>query len=831
MVDVRLLKTAMVDEERSEQARRAIKEFRALQPTLSGYARAFTGNPAVRVELSGSDNGSTDGTRIFYRPPIALGDPTPHERKLCDKRDEIGTPLCKACATRESVLVTIYHEIAHIAEGTFVQPTEDDLIEAVQRAIKEVGTKYGKEIAEKVRRNPFTSASYLGLASIVSPYLPVLVNALEDTRVNSGLFKTRKGTRRMFDADTQRIFAEGVEQKDPRTGEVMKVMWKDYKLNAQISCGVFCKASGYNYENWFDPVVVQALNDPKLTELLARLETATTASDSYELAFPVLARLRELGFCKADSDPEDEEPDKEDEPKEDGQSNGGEESSEPDGEEPGDSQGDSGSEAHADEGDGPDEADQSGGDSGSEQDASGSGEDSAAGDTGEELDTEGSEDSQDGSGSGDEHSDSELPADGDGGSQQGGSSGDPEGQESDGNQGEPVRPSDEADDSDERSQDPSESGREGGDEDVKPIDTGADKGEGGTELIIPDDADMGTAEDAMTGLMKVEQHEDLPKTMEAARDNTAMEVAVIQGLYFETPSNNVIGVRENRFGKPTDTSMVGTPNSWENSERAARNTRKFYGIDGNFDTPEELLGPALLRMRVAFTDNQRGKTTAHLKSGRVNSRILGKRAPAGDPRLFKKRTQPGKKNYFVLIMVDISGSTMGENLVLEKRAVMAQANLLSRMGIKFAIVAHSGTYIDTSMGWGRSPLELDVYLVKEPEEPWSEETKKHLRELAPFEMNLDGHALEYGRKILDKVQATEKILLYYSDGKMPAENHDEELRILQREIRVCAKKGYTLLGVGIRTDSPARHGLPTVQVDEDEDLVKVVKHLEGRLLK
>ena len=40
----------------------------------------------------------------------------------------------------------------------------------------------------------------------------------------------------------------------------------------------------------------------------------------------------------------------------------------------------------------------------------------------------------------------------------------------------------------------------------------------------------------------------------------------------------------------------------------------------------------------------------------------------------------------------------------------------------------------------------------------------------------------------------------------------------------------TLLGVGIRTDSPRRHGLDTVQVNDDTDLVNVVRHLETALL-
>ena len=89
--------------------------------------------------------------------------------------------------------------------------------------------------------------------------------------------------------------------------------------------------------------------------------------------------------------------------------------------------------------------------------------------------------------------------------------------------------------------------------------------------------------------------------------------------------------------------------------------------------------------------------------------------------------------------------------------------------------------------------------------------------------------MEFGRKQMSKVDATDKIMLYYTDGKMPAANKDEELEVLQRQIKLCKRDQITLLGVGIRTDSPVRHGLDTVQVDGDDDLPRVVEHLGKRL--
>src|SRR3546814_7386324 len=62
------------------------------------------GRKDVRVVMSTHDNGSTDGKKIFFRPPIELGDNASHSRRLCDKRDSDKQLLCAACRIRETVL-------------------------------------------------------------------------------------------------------------------------------------------------------------------------------------------------------------------------------------------------------------------------------------------------------------------------------------------------------------------------------------------------------------------------------------------------------------------------------------------------------------------------------------------------------------------------------------------------------------------------------------------------------------------------------------------------------------------------------------------------------
>ena len=149
------------------------------------------------------------------------------------------------------------------------------------------------------------------------------------------------------------------------------------------------------------------------------------------------------------------------------------------------------------------------------------------------------------------------------------------------------------------------------------------------------------------------------------------------------------------------------------------------------------------------------------------------------------------------------------------------------MGIKFAVYAHSGNvHLGSTYGVGAYGMDLDIYHVKDADEPGTRRCESGSRRSGRTLQTSTATRFEYYRKRCDERPESDKVILYYSDGKMPAENHNEELEILQREIKICKQKGYTLLGVGVRTDSPARHGLDTVQIDDVADVSKVVRHLE-----
>lgn len=288
-----------------------------------------------------------------------------------------------------------------------------------------------------------------------------------------------------------------------------------------------------------------------------------------------------------------------------------------------------------------------------------------------------------------------------------------------------------------------------------------------------------------------------------------METALRQMDFFDMPSVNVGGVNVYKRG-------CGEA-AWEDG---------YHHVWGDpIEVPEKAITGSLLELRLAFQDNARGKVERHRRAGKVDPRVLARRAPAEDDRLFKKKTQPGRKDYFVLIGLDCSGSTAHHiesnviRLSLIKAAAYAKAEMLHRLGVSFAIYAHSG-----------NRDAVAIFEIKAAKEPWGKEQKQALEDLQPYSGNIDGHTLEYYRKVCEARPETDKLLLYYTDGHMPAANYDEELFILQREIKLCDQLGIKLIGVGVNSDAPTEHGLDTIRLDDIGDLQKVVKGLKERML-
>lgn len=868
--------------ERIERARLATKRARKMLPRWRAYGRMMTRNPKLKMELTGTIP-RTDGETIWLRVPIELGDDVAHDRKVCGERDpETLEQRCPMCAILEDVNITAYHEVAHIVEDSFQQMTDEEQAEAVTEAIRmeAAGKPEGARI-QKIRANVerYKPTSFPAVCGLTSPWLHRVFNAIEDGRVNRGMMDKRPGTKVMFRAQTYKVFEKGIQKADGTIGR-----WDEMPPNLQAIIGMYCKVSDLDYRTWLKPEIVDALNDEVLDRLAFKAKTARTAKSIFRLSVPTLERLRELGFCRVPDEPEDDPPpqpepsDQKDEPQDDpqpgeksdeGESNDDDPSTGQDDQESSDQQQDG---ANSDTGEDQDESDDSG-------EAADEGNDSSQGSEDEEGDSDGSESDQDegvdpGAGSvesvdGDEddsddeqdgedgqHDDDPTPADAeqdgpdpeDGDDDTGTGAGaaesadkDPEDGQSgsapatdvdseDGTDNEDTgsvegsgqdddmedsmesdMDSDDGDDDDFEGDDPDDMW-DGSNPEYKPSDDEDDAAEeSASEPYTDDDLEEdGTPEEVDDGFKQFGRHDDdgHVATETTPEDEEEIERALIQAEYFDAPSVNVDGL---------------TLHKWSDDDRG----RGWRGGDyyrrrsepEPIEIPERILTPALTKLRIIFADNRRGAHFTNLKKGRVNSRVLGKRVPVEDERLFQKKLKPGKKDYFVLIGLDISGSTSRPGLLeMIKAAAYAKAELCSRMGVKFAVYAHTGEHSDVA-----------IYEVKAPHERWDKETRERLAALCSTHANLDGHTLEFYRKVTERQDATDKIILYYTDGAMPLANYEEELEILQHNILICKRQGIAIVGVGIQNDDPTEHGLDTIRLDVIEDVPKVVQELEKRL--
>ena len=817
-----------------DRARDALTQAQKLLPGWRAASRMLARNPKLNVTLSAHGTSMTNGKELLLKVPLELADMPDHNRDLCGERGEGQILVCPACSVLEEVNITLIHEVAHIVCDTFEKTTEYEKMQVLQRALKMAssGEPESSRMAKIQRKIDAASIefkdSYLGLAGLVSPYLPILINASEDIRVNSLMQEARPGTKVMFEAQLYKTFEHGILQPD---GTMKK--WDSAPLNAQAMIAVYCKVGEYDYKRVVCPEVAEALDDPDLDALCEQMKQARSVKDVYLLSIPLLENLRRLGFMRDEEDEQDDEP----EPEEPGEGaepdqgepdeSGSDDPSESDDSSEGDGDEDSDDEAHEspDSGDGGD--DESGGDD-QDDESEGSSEDDESdvddgdsdGTGGDDAATDGDADEEagDNAGATDEAEDAESdPSDGASGD------GSAMGNTPLGSEAEPVDAESDEEPSEDGADDGQAPGQEGGgdpapdpvdDDATDPSETpqgdGKDNEDSGFD---PDTADMGDPDEVGELFTIFGQHEDVEASpsekLETNRDEDALEIAIEQMKFFDSPSLNIRGVNEHDFEQKTG--------AWQQSYY-----RKGQAL---IEVPEGIMATSLQRLRILFADNARGRTETGLRSGKVNARALARRAPVGDDRIFKKTTQPGHRDYFVVIGLDVSGSTdasIGDGLTridLIKAAAGAKAELLSRLGINFAMYAHSGA-LDG----------VDIFPIKLPKERWGAKTKERLDTLRPYSANLDGHTMEYYRKVVEARSETDRMILYYTDGAMPAANYHEELDVLQREIKICKQQNIHLVGVGVQSDSPKEHGLDTILLDEVDDIPEVIKELRKRLM-
>lgn len=788
-----------------ERAHRAVRNAQKCLPQWRSLVRVLARDSKINVRLSATQS-CTDGTTVHIKVPVTMGDTYKHDLSLCGQRDEIGKPMCVACFNTEDVNVSIFHEVAHIIEDSIEFLSSDDTYRFIKSGLDlliEDDDKRQKVldfVQEKLTHPKYNGRynSAMGVATILNEWLPLIVNVFEDIRVNGLLIKARPGIAKMFEWRFLDVLMHGVEGIDG-----VFYYPKDKGPEGQLIFAAFFAGHGYDMTpgtdlaSFYDEKVIDDLND--MEPVMAKCQDMGSVRGAFHLALEFLIEGRKRGYFEDKEDPFQLPPPPQPEDAEEGEGDPGE----GEGEDSGDADGED-----SDKGDGPG---MSGGSGEMTKSDSGSG-----GQTPEQQPQDGQQDEETGaddqddeqgsdSNSGDQNEDDEDEHDSpsQGGDGESDEESDDEGQDQDGSgsDSEEEADSSEADDSD------STEGANGepelnSPEDIKRM-LEKISGHSLPEEIPDEDKNRDGEEVDLTKADDEMCDED---------DMSVLRIAVNQAEFFEGPAQGVLGVKIH-----TD------PNNLPDGSDGWLSERQLYRAPEIVIGPE-IIGPANRAMRKAFIDNQ----TSHVEGGRrrgprLDAKTMGRRIPTGDPFIFAKRETPDRKDHAVLIGMDISGSTwrdVGDQPLVEHIKAMgyAQTELCVSTGVKTAVYAHTGWQ------W------VEMYKIKGFTQRWGPEEKMLLRRLTASSANLDGHTLEFYRKQIEGVNATSKTILYFTDGAMPLANFDEELEILQREIKYCKQRGINLVGIGVGTDSPTRHGLDTIRCDRVEDIPAMITQLKSRLI-
>jgi nitric oxide reductase activation protein len=205
--------------------------------------------------------------------------------------------------------------------------------------------------------------------------------------------------------------------------------------------------------------------------------------------------------------------------------------------------------------------------------------------------------------------------------------------------------------------------------------------------------------------------------------------------------------------------------------------------------------------------------------------------------VFRKKQTPNRRSYSVTMVVDTSGSTdaylfdreAGEYIDVNGEhvrlwgAMMSGAFLVSRMvddlGIPTSILSHTLANHTSSA----SEYYGEISVIKSWSERWqSDEVMTRMAANPPSSGNLDGSVLRLSRKWSEMgPRATDRLVLYWTDGAIPAFDNERESLILEAESKrtVMSKANRTtrthVICVGVGTSSPRKFGLDTIYMDNE----------------
>ena len=762
--------------------------------------RVITGNPALKVDVGSIP--MTDGKTVLLTPPWEMAGETKfsHDKSLCGQRDGF-IQKCKRCRCEELVDASVFHEATHIVKDSFGKATPPTSKQK-EVFVKEMWDRFQEQYHE------IDFEDIPDVVKMFSQKIPVFKtfwNVVEDIHVDGSLVKVRPGVAILRQAIYQMALETGIVQKDGSAKN-----WSDAPKPSRALMVYYCIGMKVTqYAPCLGDDVKDLVDDPVLKVLAAAAFAAPTPADRMMVTLALYDRMKELDLLRKEpeqeeenddglvcSDPFDFDPPPDSESEEQGESDESEE-------------GDSGdpSEEDSDEEEGDDEF-EGGSDGEADTDDEDEDDPNASGGQGDEdFDDE-------------EQDEGEEPeADADGEPCDSGSESDEEAEStSDGESQEDDDSEEEGEDEGEGSASDPDSDEEGND-DSESEDSAGDEGDDGSTTFEEDEEEDEEPEEHVDEITDAEV-EEIEKALERFAGHS--KETDDDDPYQYNPSIEEVELMKLVAGRLPwmELDIPSYPIQAVNNEPLA-----LYGTS---PINVGLVAPVVNKMKAILSANSNTRLEKSLKRGaRLDSQHLA-RIPMEDYRIFAKRSIPDKRDWFVLVSIDTSGST--GSIIGEIRMLANNLGwLLHSAGVRFSMYTNDCDYLYGQGTNGDLAVGLRAHTIKGPREPW-QQVSPRVNSIHSGNNNLDGQNMAWCRYQISQERAARKMIIYVTDGAMPDANAEAELPLLKHHLAALRREGVDLSGVGLRTDSPSKHGLDTIEVDDANDLTKLVQGLGARLI-
>ncbi len=234
-------------------------------------------------------------------------------------------------------------------------------------------------------------------------------------------------------------------------------------------------------------------------------------------------------------------------------------------------------------------------------------------------------------------------------------------------------------------------------------------------------------------------------------------------------------------------------------------------LDGSVS---ETVGVLQRRFERAMAARSASRMTAGFKSGRLHAASLHKIA-TGDDRLFRRRQETVRTDAAISLLIDNSGSMLGDKMLLAMMAGYGLTQTAERVGIACECLGFTtcggspdafegGREASGGVAYSRwDPLHLPIY--KAFDERFSPLVRRRFAAAAEgqwfCDANVDGESVAIAARRLLARREPRKVLIVVSDGR-PSAGARKDLRAhLHATVKAVMRAGIELIGIGIGDDA------------------------------